>query len=54
MFSWKHTAFTIRPLLKLKTLEELDYEIIHCDIGAEDYRTDCEEYDIYVLTGQRV
>jgi hypothetical protein len=37
-----------------KTLEELDYEIIHCDIGAEDYRIDCEEYDIYVLTGQRV
>ncbi|AUV84141.1 hypothetical protein C2R22_21410 (plasmid) [Salinigranum rubrum] len=37
-----------------KVLEELDYEITHCEIGAEDYRTDCEEYDIYVLTGQRI
>jgi hypothetical protein len=36
------------------TLKKLDYEIINCNIGAEDYRTDCEEYDIYVLTGQRV
>jgi hypothetical protein len=37
-----------------RAVEELEYKITHCDIGAEDYRTDCEEYDIYVLTGKRV
>lgn len=36
------------------TLKKLDYEILQCDIGAEDYRNDCEEYDIYVLTGQKI
>lgn len=42
------------PTQKVRdVLKNLGYEIIQCDIGAEDYRTDCEEYDIYVLTGQK-